>query len=78
MVNKAVPLNDVMAQTLELAEKIAENDPFSLRMIKKGLRMAQCEVSLEALMEFEIEACLACVSTKTRKAALDQFEKRKS
>lgn len=78
LVNKAVPLNDVMAQTLELAEKIAENDPFSLRMIKKGLRMAQCEVSLEALMEFEIEACLACVSTKTRKAALDQFEKRKS
>ena len=60
-----------------MAEKIARNDLFSLKMIKKGLRMAQSEVSLEALMDFEIEACLACVSTSTRKEALDRFEKRK-
>jgi enoyl-CoA hydratase len=78
LVNKAVPLNELMEQTLMLAEKIAKNDVFSLKMIKKGLRMAQSEVSLEALMDFEIEACLACVSTKTREKALDQFEKRKS
>lgn len=78
LVNKAVPLGELMEQTLKLAEKIAKNDLFSLKMIKKGLRMAQSEVSLEALMDFEIEACLACVSTKTREDALDQFEKRKS
>jgi enoyl-CoA hydratase len=78
LVNKAVPVGQLMEQTLKLAEKIAENDLFSLKMIKKGLRMAQSEVSLEALMDFEIEACLACVSTKTRIKALDQFEKRKS
>lgn len=78
LVNKAVPLGELMEQTLKLAEKIAKNDLFSLKMIKKGLRMAQSEVSLEALMDFEIEACLACVSTKTREEALDQFEKRKS
>jgi enoyl-CoA hydratase len=78
LVNKAVPLNELLEQTLKLAEKIARNDLFSLKMIKKGLRMAQSEVSLEALMDFEIEACLACVSTKTREKALEQFEKRKS
>ena len=78
LVNKAVPLDDLMDETLKLAEKIAKNDLFSLKMIKKGLRMAQSEVSLEALMDFEIEGCLACVSTKTREEALDQFEKRKS
>lgn len=77
LVNMAVPLSELMDHTLQLAEKIAKNDLFSLKMIKKGLRMAQSEVSLEALMDFEIEACLACVSTKSRQAALDEFEKRK-
>lgn len=77
LVNKAVPLDELMDQTLLMAEKIAQNDLFSLKMIKKGLRMAQGEVSLAALMDFEIEACLACVSTRSRREALDRFEKRK-
>ena len=46
-------------------------------MIKKGLLMAQGEASLEALMDFETEACLACVSTKEREASLKTFEDRK-
>jgi enoyl-CoA hydratase len=50
---------------------------FSLKMIKKGLNMALGEVSLEALMDFEVEACLACVSTKERQASLREFEDRK-
>jgi enoyl-CoA hydratase len=77
LVNKAVPASQLMDQALQLADRISRNDLFSLKMIKKGLRMAQSEVSLEALMDFEIEACLACVSTSTRKEALDRFEKRK-
>jgi len=77
LVNKAVPLSALMEHTLELAEKISKNDLFSLKMMKKGLRMAQSEASLETLMEFEIEACLACVATQARQAALEQFEKRK-
>jgi enoyl-CoA hydratase len=31
---------------------------------------------MDALMSFEIEACLACVSAKERKTSLDAFEKR--
>ena len=78
LVNKTVPLADLMAEAMEMAHKIAANSAFSIRMIKKGLRMAQAEVSLEALMDFEIEACLACVSTKEREQSLEEFATRKS
>ena len=39
--------------------------------------MAQGEVSMAALMDFEIEACLACVATKERQDSLKSFEDRK-
>ncbi len=78
LVNKAVPSDKLIDEALKMARRISQNDPFSLKMMKKGLRMAQAEVSLDALMAFEIEACLACVSTQSRGEALDKFEKRKS
>lgn len=77
LVNKSVPADRLMEETYQMAAKIARNAPFSLKMIKRGLNLAQGEVSLEALMDFEVEACLACVSTKERNEALDTFEKRK-
>ena len=77
LVNKSVPLDRLMDEATELAEKISQNSSFSIKMIKKGLHMAQGEVSMEALMDFEIEACLACVSTKERQESLKAFEERK-
>ena len=77
LVNKAVPLDKLMDEAFEMAGKIAGNSSFSIAMIKKGFLMARGEVSLEALMDYEIEACLACVSTKEREKSLDDFEKRK-
>lgn len=77
LVNNAVPLNELLDHTMQMAKTISKNSLFSLKMIKKGLRMAQSEASLEALMDFEIEACLACVSTQDRKEALNRFDKRK-
>jgi len=77
LVNKAVPLDQLMEKTKEMAKKIAENSAFSIKIIKKGLNMARGEVSLEALMDFEIEACLACVFTKERQESLKEFEERK-
>ena len=77
LVNTSVPLDRLMDETIRLAQKIAENSSFSIKMIKKGLHMAQGEVSMEALMDFEIEACLACVSTKERQESLKAFEHRK-
>jgi enoyl-CoA hydratase len=77
LVNKTVPAEDLIPAVSELAAKIAANSAFSLKMIKKGLQLAAGEASLEALMAYEVEACLACVSTKERQASLETFEKRK-
>jgi enoyl-CoA hydratase len=77
LVNKAVPAEDLIPAVTEMATKIAANSPFSLKMIKRGLQLAAGEASLEALMAYEVEACLACVSTKERQASLDEFAKRK-
>jgi enoyl-CoA hydratase len=77
LVNRAVPLESLMDEAMAMAEKIAANSSFSLKLIKKGFLMAQGESSLEALMDYEIEACLACVSTKEREQSLDTFEQRK-
>lgn len=77
LVNKSVPAEDLLSEAMAMAEKIAQNSSFSISMIKKGLHMASGETSLEALMDFEIEACLACVSTRERTASLQAFENRK-
>jgi enoyl-CoA hydratase len=77
LVNKAVPLERLMDEALEMAKKVAGNSAFSLKMIKRGLNMARNGISLEALMDFEVEACLACVSTKERAASLEDFAGRK-
>ncbi len=76
LVNKAVPEEKLMASALEMAGKIAANSAFSIKVIKKGLLMARGEVSMEALMDYEVEACLACVSTKERQDSLQTFEDR--
>jgi len=77
LVNRSVPLEKLMDEAREMARKIAKNSAFSITMIKRGLNMARGEVSLEALMDFEIEACLACVFTKERQDSLKAFEERK-
>jgi enoyl-CoA hydratase len=77
LVNKAVPADRLLDEARSMAKKIAGNSPVSLKMIKKGLHLARGEASLEAIMDYEIEACLACVSTQERKASLKEFEERK-
>ena len=47
------------------------------RITASGLNMARGEVSLEALMDYEIEGCLAWVFTKERQESLKDFEERK-
>jgi enoyl-CoA hydratase len=76
LVNIAVPGHRLMGVAREMAMEIAQNSALSIRMIKKGLQMAG-EVSLEALMDYQIDACLACVSTKERRESLTRFEERK-
>ena len=77
LVNKSVPLKELESAAREMAEKIVANSAISLKMIKKGLQMAQTGISLDALMDFEVEACLTCVSTKERQESLKEFAERK-
>ena len=76
LVNKAVPDDKLMEETMAMARKITENSAFSIDLIKKGLNMAP-EVSLEALMDYEVEACLATVSAPERQDKLEEFAQRK-
>ncbi len=76
LVNRAVPAEALISTAREMGAKIAANSAFSIRMIKRGLLMAG-EVSLDALMDYEVEACLACVSTQEREQSLAAFETRK-
>ena len=76
LVNKSVPLDQLMEEAREIARKIVENSAFSVKMIKRGLNLAWGEISLEALMDFEVEACLACVFSKERQGRLEAFESR--
>ena len=78
LVNHCVPLEKLMPETMAMAQRIAKNSSFSIKMIKKGLQLAQGEASLEAIMQYEVEACLACVATKERQTALNDFKKRKN
>jgi enoyl-CoA hydratase len=75
LVNRAVPAEKLMETAMATAREISLNSAFSIKMIKKGLLMAG-EVSLQSLMAYEIEACLACVSTGERKESLNEFEGR--
>ncbi len=76
LVNKVVPDDKLMDEALAMARKITENSAFSINLIKKGLNMAH-EVSLEALMDYEVEACLATVSAPERQEKLEEFAQRK-
>ena len=76
LVNKAVPDDRLMEEAMAMAQKIAQNSSFSIKVIKRGLELAK-QASLEALMDYEVEACLACVFTKERQERLEEFEKRK-
>ena len=75
LVNRAVPAEKLLITAMEMALEISKNSSFSIKMIKTGLQMAD-EVSLDALMDYEIEACLACVSTRERFESIKRFEER--
>ncbi len=77
LVNRAVPLDQLMDTAREMADKIAEKSDFSIKMIKKGLLMASAGVSLEGVMDYEIEASLACASVKKRQTELKDLAERK-
>jgi enoyl-CoA hydratase len=78
LVNRAVPGERLLEETLALAARISGNSALSLKLVKQGLLLAQGECSLAALMAYEVEACLACVASPDRQEALERFASRKT
>lgn len=76
LVNKAVPSERLMDTAFEMAKKIAQNSPLSIRLIKESLDMARTR-NPEEMMDFEVEACLQTVFAPEREGALRNFESRK-
>jgi len=77
LVNRSVPLKDLMEEATGLAAKIAAKPSGALNIIKKGQLMAQEPISLEALLDYEIEARLACVAAREGEEIPVDFENRK-
>ncbi|KPJ76292.1 MAG: enoyl-CoA hydratase [Deltaproteobacteria bacterium SG8_13] len=77
LINRAVAQEELMDAVLKMAVKIAANAAFSVKMIKRGLLMARNEASLETLMNYEVEARLACDSTQQKQQSVENLVLRK-
>ena len=75
LVNRAVPSERLMDTAFEMAKKIAQNSPLSIRLIKESLDMARTH-NPEEMMDFEVEACLQTVFAPEREKAIENFESR--
>jgi len=76
LVNRTVPSGRLMDTAFEMADKIAQNSPLSIRLIKEGLDIARTG-NPEEMMDFEVEACVQTVFAPERGKALERFESRK-
>ena len=77
LVNRVMPLANLMDTAMELAEKMKRISPISLKNAKKAINRSR-EVGLNEGFIFEAQAYLACIPTKDRVEALKAFtEKRK-
>ena len=51
MVNHVVPRSELTSRTLELAGRIAANDPFTMKLVKESMNFAQDEMGRKAAMD---------------------------
>ena len=77
LVNQAVSPDELMDAASSMAARIAANSSLAVKLIKRGLLMAQSESSLQALMNYEVEARLACEFTQEKQAPAENLELRK-
>jgi len=76
LVNKVVPLPDLLATTLATATRIATNAPISIRQAKKSISMAsQTDIALG--YKYEIEAYHRMVPTEDRLEGVRAFNEKR-
>ena len=77
LVNRVVSPEELVSAAMEVANKMKEASPISLKNAKKAINRTR-EVGLSEGFTFEAQAYLACIPTKDRIEALKAFaEKRK-
>jgi enoyl-CoA hydratase len=77
LVNHVVPLADLEARTMEIAQKIAEKSPIALRMGKEAVKGA-ARMNLREGLEHEIDLFALCFSSEDKEEGVKAFlEKRK-
>jgi methylglutaconyl-CoA hydratase len=77
LVNRVVPVADLIKEAMDLALKMKNFSPISLKNAKKALNRSR-EIGLMEGFTFEAQAYLACINTQDRVEALKAFaEKRK-
>ncbi len=77
LVNRVVAAEELMDAAMKMAVKIAANSSFSVKMMKRGLLMAGNQAGLEAVMNYEVEARLACEYTREAQEPAKNLELRK-
>jgi enoyl-CoA hydratase len=72
LVNKVVLRENLMQETLSLAEKIAKNAPVAVKYAKKALnRGMQCD--LDTAVSYEVEVFAQCFASEDQKNAMNAF-----
>jgi enoyl-CoA hydratase len=72
IVNRVVPQENLMRETLALAEKIAGNAPLAVKAAKKAVnRGGQCD--LDTAINYESEVFAQCFASEDRKDAMNAF-----
>ena len=77
LVNKVVPLDQLLAEAGKFAGKLAGLSGFALKMIKHSINFGY-DQSLDSAVRMEVECCAQCFSTDDQKEGMKAFlEKRK-
>jgi len=77
IVNKVVPHDTLMEETVRLAEKIAAKPPLAIRMMKRAVRQAQASTLRAHLDYISSQLSLLSETEDHREAARSFLEKRK-
>jgi len=76
LINRVVPVAELMREAMDLALKIKNFSPIALKNAKKSLNRSR-EIGLMEGFTFEAQAYLACINTKDRVEALKAFAEKR-
>ena len=76
LVNRVVPATDLHAETMELANRIAEKSPIALRMAKEAVKLAS-RSNLDEGLRREVDLFAICFSSEDKDEGVDAFLKKR-